>query len=118
MTYFQHDIIVTTIDVLNGCNHLNHHRFIIGDYRSIVSHGAFFHSLKEQCYYPSRKHPQILYHSQHSRDYDISHRTHEQMGLPPLPPIPDIVHEDIWAFYKYIGWNWKKKRYERRSVKT
>lgn len=113
MTYFQHDIIVTEIDIWHGCEHLRHHRFVVGDYRSIVSYSAFFHSLKERCYYPSRKKSHILYHGQSFRDYELAHRTNEDLGLPPLPAIPTSEHEDIWAFYKYIGWNWKRKRYDR-----
>lgn len=95
-------IIVTEIDTAspNG-KHISYHKFPLpnvgepGFYRQTVSYNAF--RTKKRQYKGS-----ILYYAQDEED----------KFFPPIKSVPMFIHENIWEFYKAIGYDHKKNKYD------
>lgn len=94
--------IVTEIDLTDNCNHVQYHEFEASDYRSIMSLNAFCFGSKS-------------YNVSKTRMF-IGHRKLEWLEekLRENPDRkPTIIHDTIWDFYKYIGYDYKKKKFVR-----
>jgi hypothetical protein len=114
-------IIATEIDMKDDNKPRRYFRFPLDDgkwpmcYRSRMSHSAFAHSVKGRCYKPSKKNAEILYHNQHEDEFQWSQdnwkeaceRNNIKYEKPEL-----IEAENLWEFYKLIGYNYKKKKYD------
>lgn len=74
-----------------------------GFYRSVVSYDAFFHGMKSKNYDLRRN---ILYFANFQQDLDIFNTYEDVIAL------PQTIYKNIWEFYKGIGYNYKKKKYE------
>jgi hypothetical protein len=78
-------------------------------YVTVVSSNAFFYSLKKR----NRK-GNILYIGKSFEEwtYDQEHRAKNPI-IADLDErlLTPIEHESLWDFYKYIGWDYKKKKY-------
>ena len=93
--------IVSVIDTYNN-KHLGYHRFKLpevgqpGFYRETTSYNAFVNN--EKRHWNGR----ILYYAQHESD----------MFREPEPNVPMTIHPNIWSFYKAIGFDYKKGKYD------
>jgi len=81
-------------------------------YRSRVSHDAFFHSIKKR-----NKNKKFLYTSKHEDEHQIDINLWNKM-MKQRPTLQDIyatvpvVHvQNLWEFYKLIGYNHKTKKW-------
>lgn len=99
-------IVASEVDLRNGGKHLRYIRFPLDDgkypicYRSRVSYNAFAYSVKGRCYKPNKKNAEFLYHCDHEE---------EKTWMDESVPIIDV--ENVWEFYKLIGYDYKKKKY-------
>ena len=72
-------------------------------YRSVSSFNAFFNGMSQKNHnWKANK----LYHANFKRELDILKQYKETLEL------PQKIYYDIWDFYKKIGYNYKRKRYE------
>ena len=86
---------------------LSYHLITYGGYRQVVSAGAFFdgvrkidRDMKRGVIWPSHL------------EYEHHHHTRKFMGISTWPDDADVIeHESIWDFYKYIGYDYKKKKF-------
>jgi hypothetical protein len=97
-------MICTECD-LNPDKYVCYHAFNLpnvsepGFYRSVGSFNAFFNSGKKGRHWTKHK----LYHQMD----DISLGWHKKCYI----NLETIEHKDIWEFYKYIGYDYKRKKY-------
>ena len=98
----------TEIDRKNSCKHVAIHLFEADGYRDLTSYNAFFNSLKRRNWSPSRL---FVGKTKDEYDLDISSikASFAKLGLT-VAVVPEIKHESIWDFYKYIGYDFKKKK--------
>lgn len=100
-------IVASEIDLKDGCKHLRYIRFPLDDgkypicYRSRVSYNSFAHGMKGRNYCPNQKNAKLLYHCDH-----------EEMKTWMDPNVAIIDVQNLWEFYKLIGYNYKTKKYE------
>ena len=81
------------------------HLMTIHGYRSVESLNAFFHGKKIE---KDMKRNILWYeHNEYEHDFELS----SSLSDWPKDDADYIQHEDIWAFYKYIGYDYKKKRW-------
>ena len=100
--------VATEIDLTDGCRHVCYHEFEASDYRSLVSYGAFFTSVKNRCYSKTR-----LYHGKRKLEWE---QDRAMMAANPITAdlyidVPVVNHESLWEFYKAIGYDYKKKKH-------
>ena len=93
--------IATEIDITNNCEHVQYHEFEASDYRSLTSLNAFFYGTKGYNVSKTR-----LFNG--SRKFEW---LEEKLREENPDRKPTIVHETIWDFYKYIGYDYKHKKY-------
>ena len=93
--------IATEIDLTDEGTHLCYHEFEATDYRSLVSYGAFT-GVKDRCYSKTR-----LYHCKQKHLWTMEMKF--QNGSKRLPIL--LIHPSIWDFYKFIGYDYKKKKH-------
>lgn len=91
--------ICSEIDTENN-KHICYHEFYLphvteGGYRQIVSFNAFFHGMKKRNWNKNK-----LYHLTD----EITMKFCQYKSK-------TVKHKDIWAFYKAIGYNYKRKKY-------
>lgn len=110
-------IIVTEIDLLNGCKHLRIFKFPLDpsgsfDYKSRTAINAFAHSVKGRNYKPNKKDGTHLYHFQDQQDWDIAKNClMKSLGHDPRDSIPVTECKSIFEFYKIIGFDNKTKKW-------
>lgn len=105
------NVIVTEIDRKSGGEHKRHILFKIGressDYTAGISFGAFRNH--ERQWKPNMKNWQTLYMVQ----------IKEQMSLFEIEDMDDslekVTLDSVWEFYKYIGYDYKTKKYSLKS---
>jgi len=100
--------VATEIDLTDGCNHVCYHMFEASDYRSLLSYSAFFTSGKYRCRTKTR-----LYHGKRKLEWE---QDRAMMAANPITAdlyidVPVVNHESLWDFYKYIGYDYKKKKH-------
>jgi hypothetical protein len=114
-------IAVTEIDMKDEYKHVRHIRFPLDDgkwpicYRSRTSYNAFANSTKERCYKPNKKNAETLFHCQREADFQISHDCWKSSleKYDKEYKDPEFIDVDnIWEFYKLIGYDYKKKKYK------
>lgn len=97
-------IIVTELDLTDGCKHLQYIRYPLDDgktpicYRSRVSHNAFFNSVKGR----NRNGTSRLFTCRHEDEPSF----HEDGAA------EKVEVENIWSFYKLIGYDYKTKKFQ------
>lgn len=81
------------------------------NYREVVSFDAFFHGIKQRNFVKGVK----LFFARSRQEYDQSLASFNKImgehGQPPKPPLPEVHHANIWEFYKYIGYDYKKQKW-------
>ena len=96
-------IVVTEID-LDTYKHLRYLKFPLDGaknfcYRARVIYSSFAHSRHSRC----QKRNELLYYSNHETD---------RVGFNSMDiRIPVVELENLWDFYKYIGYDYKKKKW-------
>ena len=87
---------------------ISYHLITYGGYRQVVSAGAFFDGVRKHDRDVKRG---IIWASHHEHDH--SHYTRKDtLGFSLWPDYVEIIeHESIWDFYKYIGYDYKKKKF-------
>ena len=96
-------IIVTEIDLTDqGTHHCCHEIVDVSAYRDILSANAFFWSVKNYCYSKTR-----LFYGQREHEWEISNKTRKMNEI----RRPTIIHPSLWDFYKFIGYDYKKKKF-------
>ena len=84
-------VTVTEID-LNTFEHLRYFKFPLNEYRSIVSYNAFSHGSKH-------------------RNQNLKQLKFYHCELQSDPNSPTILFDSIWNFYKFVGYNYKLKKW-------
>lgn len=99
-------IIVTEIDRASpDCEHLSYHKFPLpkcgepGFYRQVSSFNWYFNGSKKRNH---NKH--LIYYAQDE----------SEKFFPPIKSVPMFIHENIWEFYKAIGYDHKKNKYDKK----
>lgn len=94
-----------------------------GFYRASVSLGSFQHHWTDvvgTAYFKGKylDHWFHVYLSDQDWEQDLKfqRRAYEQ-DRAPLDLAPIVAHASIWDFYKYIGWDYRRKRFERNEAK-
>jgi len=91
-----------------GGTHIRHHVITYGGYRQVVSAGAFFHGTEKKHDMDVKR--GIIWNSHHEDEHYLY--TRKYMGFSIwADDIEVIEHESIWAFYEYIGYDYKKKKF-------
>jgi hypothetical protein len=87
---------------------LSYHLITYGGYRQVVSAGAFFDGVRKLDRDVKRG---VIWPSH--LEYEHHHYTRKDvLGFSLWPEYIEFVeHESIWAFYKYIGYDYKKKKF-------
>jgi len=95
-------------EIHNGIDHMCHHVITHDGYRQVVSAGAFFDGVRK---YDRDVKRGIIWASHH--EYEHHHYTRKDvLGFSVWPDDVEIVeHESIWAFYEYVGYDYKKKKW-------
>lgn len=94
------------------CKHIKRHILDIKEhnYRQSLSFSSFFHGLKERNRTETR-----LFIATHITDHEITEavwqKTRKRLKLGPEPELEEIHHATIWDFYKYIGYDYKTKKW-------
>lgn len=85
------------------------HLMTIHGYRQVVSLNAFFNGRKKMDRDMKR---QILWyeHNEYGHDFALNFPLSDW----PKEDSEYIQHKDIWAFYKYIGYDYKTKRWSKQ----
>lgn len=107
----QQDFIFNIVCFNNTEGFRIYHQFIIPpyssskSYRAIISSNSFFHGSKK---YNCKKDGTIFKKMDIESDgvYQANDRNNIWIG-----PYLIFQHETIWDFYNFIGWNWKKKKW-------
>jgi len=91
-----------------------------GFYRAVVSMGAFQHRELDRVFGEkarrSRKEVPFYYALQRRQELEVRYAGHvHRYGQELRERLPIIEHESIWDFYKYIGYDYKKKRFVEKS---
>lgn len=98
-------VFVTEIDLKNRYKPIRYIRFPLDDgkhpmcYRSRTSYSSFACGLKQRNYSPNKKHAKLFYYCQIEAETSSFYE------------IPIIDVNNIWDFYKLIGYNYKTKKY-------
>lgn len=83
-----------------------------GFYQQSVSFSSFFHGIKKRNW-----NGDLLYSIDTWDEFmkfriGMDERLHDRHpDLPEIYKFTDIVFDSIWDFYKFIGWDYKKKKY-------
>lgn len=90
-----------------SASHIRYHVITYGGYRQVVSAGAFFYGVKKH----DRDIKRGIIWSSH-REHEHHMYTRKHMGFSIWEDdVKVIEHESIWAFYEYIGYDYKKKKF-------
>ena len=91
-----------------------------GFYRAVVSMGAFQHREGQRAFGEKARAKRVIlpvYYAlqrRQERELNYAHHMH-RYGTEYREKLPIIEHESIWDFYKYIGYDYKKKRFVEKS---
>lgn len=102
-------IIVSEIDLVNR-KFVRYHFFDLpsiaeNGHRTIASYNAFFNGTRHRNQTKTR-----LYYGRHFDDIEKD-RFNLRDAIPSLSAIPIEKHADLWAFYKAIGYDYKKNKH-------
>lgn len=91
-----------------------------GFYRAVVSMGAFQHRELTRVFGEKvrtrRQEVPFYYALQRRQEVELRYASHvHRYGKTLKEILPIIEHESIWDFYKYIGYDYKKKRFVEKS---
>jgi hypothetical protein len=102
-------VLVTEIG-LPSCEHIRYIWFTLpdvvgekGGYVATISYDYFFHGIKGRNWRPSRKHARRLY---------IGRLPDEIFDNTITDGVPQVEVPTVWDFYKLIGYDYKKKKYD------
>jgi hypothetical protein len=93
---------------------IRHHAIQVDGYRAAVSHGAFFHGKRSHDAHHKRG---IIWNPHTECDHlHYTEKRHADMfppdGISIWPDdVPIIEHDSIWNFYKYVGYNYKTRKW-------
>ena len=96
-------IYVTQIDRKNNSEHVAVHTFTIAGYREVLSYGGWALAYKNR-----NKTKNYLFYARDEEEYELSlagKKYHDTLD------IKRIEHGSLWEFYKFIGYDYKSKRY-------
>jgi len=100
--------LIIEIDLTQGCKHKAYHLFglnVAGSdyYKSATSFNAFFHGqTSSKAKYQDRNRNKTRLFSEHDFDFADMYMNDDT---------PCVNHKTIWDFYKYIGYDYKTKKY-------
>jgi hypothetical protein len=95
-------------EIRDEMDHMCHHIVIHDGYRQVVSAGAFFHGVKK---HDKDKKRGIIWASHYEHEhYLYTKKTTDGFSIWP-DDVEIVEHKSIWAFYKYIGYDYKKKKW-------
>ncbi|AWY08348.1 hypothetical protein HOT49_gp068 [Erwinia phage vB_EamM_Alexandra] len=82
------------------------------DYQALVSMGAFD---KRMCQVCARDPKAMRFWLQRKHEWDQLVETDRRFLRINMKPgfinLPKQIHDDLWAFYRAIGWDYKSKRF-------
>jgi hypothetical protein len=86
-----------------------YHMITVHGYRQVVSLNAFFHGLKKM--ERDRKRG-VIWFEHNEYEHERIYSKPDILSLVEWPADDDYVqHESMWAFYEYIGYDYKQKRW-------
>lgn len=90
-----------------------YHMITVHGYRQVVSLNAFFHGLRKM----NRDRRRGILWFEHN-EYEHPMHTNNTTILSDWPKDDDdyVQHESMWAFYEYIGYDYKRKRWVDRPA--
>ncbi len=93
---------------LHNSLHVRYHIVTYQGYRAILSSNAFFYGVKKHKRDTKRG---IIWASHYEHEHYMYTRL-DSLGFSNWQSeLPVIEHASIWDFYKYIGYDYKKKRW-------
>lgn len=96
---------------------LYYHSFVANDYRSLVSFNAFFRGMKKRNFSPEKWFSVFDNYGENDPNEWERYLTMMRSGVRLFPRISIAMtnHESIWNFYKAIGYDHKKNRWEQND---
>ncbi len=89
-------------------DHMQYHVVIHEGYRQVLSSNAFFHGVKKHVKDNKRG---IIWPSHYENEHHLYTRKNSLGFSTWQEELPVIEHESIWAFYEYIGYDYRTKKW-------
>jgi len=101
--------IIKEIDLVDDCRHKRYFRLSLTGTRAITSLNYFFWGTKRRNYKPSYVKGTHLYYCQREHEFNEDQERHKKQNLHWKGELIEV--DSIWAFYKAIGYDYKKQKW-------